>query len=344
LFGVALLCAGQSSTLTGTLAGQIIMEGYLDLKIAPWLRRLITRSVALIPAVLTIVLVGEQATQHLLVLSQVILSLQLAFAVIPLIHFTSNRRNMGVFATPWWGQVLAWASALVIVALNAKLVMDKIGEWVEMASESGRTLGPVPLSWVVAGSLYGIALSALCLLVWVTIKPFVKPAPAWKPEPKVELDWADALRPREVSRIGVALERGPGDSEILSHALSFAEPGKTILTILHVVDTPMTRVYGSETADRETEADERYLAEVVKVLETQGYKTHSILLYGPDRASKLIRQLKAEPVDLLVVGSHGHGMFQDLLFGQTVDKVRHGLTIPMLIARPGLDSKASKLS
>jgi Mn2+/Fe2+ NRAMP family transporter len=95
LFGVALLCAGQSSTLTGTLAGQIIMEGYLDLKIAPWLRRMITRSVALVPAVLTIVLVGEHATQHLLVLSQVILSLQLAFAVIPLIHFTSNRRNMG---------------------------------------------------------------------------------------------------------------------------------------------------------------------------------------------------------------------------------------------------------
>jgi manganese transport protein len=96
----------------------------------------------------------------------------------------------------------------------------------------------------------------------------------------------------------------------------------------------MTRVYGPDTADRETEADERYLAEVVQGLEAQGYETRSIILYGPDRAARLISQLKAEPVDLLVVGSHGHGMVRDLLFGQTVDKVRHGLTIPMLIARP----------
>ena len=100
LFAIALLCAGQSSTLTGTLAGQIVMEGYLHLRLAPWLRRLITRLIALIPAVVVISLTGEQATQRLLILSQVILSLQLSFAVIPLIHFTSNRKNMGPFATP----------------------------------------------------------------------------------------------------------------------------------------------------------------------------------------------------------------------------------------------------
>jgi manganese transport protein len=334
LFGVALLCAGQSSTLTGTLAGQIIMEGYLDLKVAPWLRRLITRSLALIPAILTIALAGEQATQHLLVLSQVVLSLQLSFAVIPLIHFTSDRRNMGEFATPIWGRALAWASATIIVGLNAKLVSDKMAEWVTMAAESGRTVGPIPLSWMVGVPLYAIALSALALLAWVTIKPLVRPAPPWSAAPSVEVDWSDALRPRQVSRIGIALERGHGDSEILSRALGLAEPGKTTLTLLHVVDTPMTRVYGDETADRETDADERYLDGVVEVLERKGYETRSILLYGPDRASKLIKQLKAEPVYLLVVGSHGHGLVRDLLFGQTVDKVRHGLDIPMLIARP----------
>src|SRR5208282_3092581 len=101
LFGIALLCAGQSSTLTGTLAGQIVMEGYLHLRIAPWLRRLITRLLALVPAVLVISMVGEDSTGGLIILSQVILSLQLSFAVIPLIHFTSNRQNMGDFATPW---------------------------------------------------------------------------------------------------------------------------------------------------------------------------------------------------------------------------------------------------
>jgi manganese transport protein len=334
LFGVALLCAGQSSTLTGTLAGQIIMEGYLDLKVAPWLRRVITRSLALIPAVLTIALVGEQATQQLLVLSQVVLSLQLSFAVIPLIHFTSDRRNMGSFSTPIWGQVLAWTSAAIIVALNARLVWEKIQDWVEAASKSGLTVGPIPMGWVVEILLDLVALSALGLLVWVTIKPWVRPSPPWKPEPTPKLNWADALRPRQIKSIGIALERGSGDSEILSRALALAELGKTRLILLHVVDSTMTRVYGSETADRETDADERYLAEVVQVLEEKGYPSRSILLYGPDRAAKLIDQLKADPVDLLVVGSHGHGLVQDILFGQTVDRVRHGLTIPMLIARP----------
>ncbi|WP_435006484.1 Nramp family divalent metal transporter [Tundrisphaera lichenicola] len=334
LFGFALLCAGQSSTLTGTLAGQIIMEGYLDLKIAPWMRRLITRSLALIPAVLTIWLAGENSTLQLLVLSQVILSLQLSFAVIPLIHFTSNRRNMGEFATRWWGQILAWSSAAVIVGLNAKLVYDNIEEWVGLAAASGRSFGPVPLSWVVAGSLYGVSAAALGLLIWVTIKPIVRPGPTWKPEPLLELDWSDTLRPRTITRIGVALERGSGDSEILSRALSLAIPGRTGLVLLHVVDSPMTRVYGEETADRETGADQRYLAEIVEVLRGKGFDVHSVLLHGPDRAGKLIKQLKGEPVDLLVVGSHGHGIFRDLLFGETVEKVRHGLSIPMLIARP----------
>src|SRR5262249_18309731 len=134
LFGIALLCAGQSSTLTGTLAGQIVMEGYLDLRIAPWLRRLTTRAIALAPAVLTIVFVGEDRMQHLLVLSQVVLSLQLAFAVVPLIHFTSNRRNMGAFATPLWAQGLAWLTASIIVGLNAAFVAGKIREAVEWAS------------------------------------------------------------------------------------------------------------------------------------------------------------------------------------------------------------------
>ena len=188
LFGVALLCAGQSSTLTGTLAGQIIMEGYLDLKVAPWLRRLLTRTIALVPAVLTIALVGDEATQQLLVASQVVLSLQLSFAVIPLIHFTSNRKNMGEFATPWWGQAMAWASAIVIVGLNANLVNEKAAEWIGLAKESGRMLGPVPLWAAVALGLYSVIFAALALLAWVVIKPFVRPAAPWKPDASLAID------------------------------------------------------------------------------------------------------------------------------------------------------------
>ena len=147
------------------------MEGYLNLRIAPWLRRLVTRMIALIPAVVVISLTGEGSTQQLLVLSQVILSLQLSFAVIPLIHFTSNRLNMGEFATPWWGKILAWLTASIIVALNGKLVFDQIGEWVALAADSGAMVGPLPASWAVGASLYGLAAAVLALLAWVTLKP-----------------------------------------------------------------------------------------------------------------------------------------------------------------------------
>lgn len=344
LFGIALLCAGQSSTLTGTLAGQIVMEGYLHLRIAPWLRRMTTRLIALTPAVLVIFFVGEDSTQQLLVLSQVILSLQLSFAVIPLIHFTSNRKNMGLFATPWWGQVLAWLTAGIIVSLNGKLVFDQIAEWVELAAATGRTVGPLPLSWVLGLGLYSLAAAIIGLLGWVTFKPWIRPSPAWSPAPTVELDWADMIRPRPLETIGVALEHDQADAEILNRALSLAHAGATDLVLLHVVDTPMSQVYGDETADRETAGDERYLAEVVGTLKELGYNARSILLYGPDRAALLVRQLKQDPVDLLVVGSHGHGLVRDLLFGQTVDKVRHGLEIPMLIARPDRGSSAADVA
>ncbi len=340
LFGIALLCAGQSSTLTGTLAGQIVMEGYLHLKIAPWLRRLITRAIALIPAVVVISLAGEDSTQQLLVLSQVILSLQLAFAVIPLIQFTSNRLNMGVFATPWWGQLLAWGVALIIVGLNGSLVFDQMTSWIEQARSSGVSLGPIPLSWLVAAALYGLAAATSLLLIWITIKPLVRPSPPWVPAPSVKLNLGYALQTRQPSRIGVALEHNPSDAEILRQALALVRVDRKAseFVLLHVVDTPITRFLGDETADRETDADERYLEDLARSLREQGYRVRFKLLYGPDPAGQLVAQIKQEPVDLLVVGSHGHGLVRDILYGQTVDRVRHHLDIPMLIARPGRTS------
>ena len=119
LFALALLCSGQNATLTGTLAGQIVMEGFVNIRLRPWLRRLITRLVAIVPAIIVVYLYGEQGTGALLILSQVILSLQLPFAVFPLVHFTSDRHKMGVFVAPRWVQALAWAVAVVIAALNA---------------------------------------------------------------------------------------------------------------------------------------------------------------------------------------------------------------------------------
>ena len=127
LFAVALLASGQNSTLTGTLAGQIVMEGFLNLRLRPWLRRLITRLIAIVPAVIVTALYGESGTAKLLVFSQVVLSLQLSFAVIPLILFTSDRRKMGEFVIGPWLKATAWVMAAVIVLLNAKLLGDTFG-------------------------------------------------------------------------------------------------------------------------------------------------------------------------------------------------------------------------
>lgn len=164
LFAVALLCSGQSSTLTGTLAGQIVMEGFLNFRMRPWLRRLITRAVAVAPAAATIVIAGEDATLKLLILSQVILSLQLPFAVIPLIHFTSDRGKMGAFTNRAWVKTASWLAAMIIVALNLWLAWTALGGWIESAGK-----------WkpLVAGIAVPFAVALLALLLWITFQPFL---------------------------------------------------------------------------------------------------------------------------------------------------------------------------
>ncbi len=132
LFAIALLASGQNSTLTGTLAGQIVMEGFLQIRLRPWLRRLLTRLVAIVPALLTILFWGEGSTTNLLVLSQVILSLQLSFAVIPLVMFTSDRRLMGEFVNPPWLKILAYGVSTIIVGLNAWLLLQTFLEWLNL--------------------------------------------------------------------------------------------------------------------------------------------------------------------------------------------------------------------
>src|ERR1700751_1815209 len=126
LFAIALLCCGLNSTITATLSGQIVMEGFLYFRIAPWLRRLVTRMIAIVPAVVVTIWAGAKGTGQLLILSQVVLSLQLPFAVVPLVMFTSSRRKMGPFVAPRWLTALATTTAVLIIALNAKLVWDYV--------------------------------------------------------------------------------------------------------------------------------------------------------------------------------------------------------------------------
>ena len=148
LFAVALIAAGQSSTITGTLAGQIVMEGYLNLRIQPWVRRIITRLIAIVPAVIVILIYGESVTGKLLILSQVILSLQFGFAIIPLIHFVSDKTKMKGFHISKITQIAAWIIAFIIVSLNAKLVFNEISGWLETSEN--------PIVSLVYGSSFGI--------------------------------------------------------------------------------------------------------------------------------------------------------------------------------------------
>ncbi len=124
LFAIALLCCGLSSTVTATMAGQAVMEGFLRMRLPPWLRRLVTRGIAIVPAAIVTILSGEGGAAKLLIFSQVVLSLQLSFAVIPLVMFTADRRKMGTFVSPLWMTILAWLIAAIIVVLNVKLVVD----------------------------------------------------------------------------------------------------------------------------------------------------------------------------------------------------------------------------
>jgi len=129
MFALALLFSGQNATITGTLAGQIVMEGFLSIRLRPWLRRLVTRLIAIVPAIIVLVIYGESGTGPLLILSQVILSLQLPFAVFPLVMFTSDPSKMGALTVPWWMRALAWPVAIVIAALNCWLLYQTVAGW-----------------------------------------------------------------------------------------------------------------------------------------------------------------------------------------------------------------------
>src|ERR1700749_753826 len=164
LFAIALIASGQSSTITGTLAGQIIMEGHINLRIEPWLRRMLTRLMAIVPAVFTIIYFGENGLGSLIILSQVVLSLQLGFAVIPLIHFTSNRKRMGKFAIGTGVKILAWASAALIVALNGKLVVEQLLAWIHEFPKSA--------FWIYA-LVVPVIIGITALLVYVFLRPLL---------------------------------------------------------------------------------------------------------------------------------------------------------------------------
>ncbi|MBK5284926.1 MAG: Nramp family divalent metal transporter [Bacteroidia bacterium] len=321
-FAIALIAAGQSSTLTGTLAGQIIMEGYLNLRIAPWLRRLITRLIAIIPALVTIIYFGEEATGQLLVLSQVVLSLQLGFAVIPLIHFCSEKKKMKEFTIKNYVKVLAWLTALIIVGLNAKLVYETILDWLNSSSN------PL-LIWL---TVIPVTIAVGVLLLYIIFKPLIDTGLRAKSRiahpPMTDIP---TLTPFSHKRIAVCVDFSSMDEKTISHAL--AQGGKDAEYLLvHVVESAGARMMESEIDDYETESDDAGLKKYSEALLQKGFRSEIKLGYGNPKKiiPEIVNQYNA---DLLVLGAHGHRGLKDLIFGTTVNAVRHRVNIPVLIVR-----------
>ncbi len=326
LFGVALVAAGQSSTITGTLAGQIVMEGYLNLRIAAWLRRLITRLIAIIPAYIVIVVYGEGQTGALLVFSQVVLSLQLGFAVIPLIHFTSDRQTMGVFANKLWVKIVAWTIATVIIALNVKLVYNEVAAWISNAGDS---------AWVVWITAVPLCLAAGMLLIYITVRPVIEKRITEKQTPMPHGTAAplpDLAKP-VYQKIAVCIDFSPIDSVAIQNAV--AQGGREASYLLiHVNESAGAMVYGSDIEDRESSEDKASLEEYLRQLTERGYKAEIKVGFGNPRR-RIPEMVNEFGADLLVMGAHGHRFFKDLVFGTTLNTVRHRVKVPILIVRNG---------
>jgi manganese transport protein len=326
VFAIALLCSGQSSTLTGTLAGQIVMEGFLNFRMRPWLRRLVTRSLAIIPAAFTVYFAGDKGTYQLLLLSQVILSMQLPFAVIPLIHFTSDRRRMAEFANKFWVTALAWITAAVIVGLNGWLMVQAIAEWLGAA---GRWRPYVILLLVAAG----ICLAAL--LIWITMEPLLSRwgvrfgrAPILLPAAAVS-----AAEAPPYQRILVPLDHTALDHQALAHAAAMARVHRAKLYLLHVEEGVTSQIYGSLSSTAEVEAGRKYLDDIVASLRAEGIEVETMVAHSSNPNREIVRCAREIQPDLLVMGAHGHGGLKDLVFGTTINSVRHKLRIPLLVVR-----------
>jgi len=327
IFAVALLCSGQSSTLTGTMAGQVVMEGFINIRMRPWLRRLITRTLAITPAALTIYFAGDKATLGLLLLSQAVLSMQLPFAIIPLIHFTSDRARMGEFSNRPWVQALSWTTAAVIIALNVWLLTDTIGEWLAAA---GRWRTLVWLVSVPAGIALGV------LLLWITVEPWITRRRLGRaPVELPEIAGAATEQAPVYQRILVPLDHTALDRLAVSHAAAMARLHGARLYLLHVEEDVTSQLYGKESSTLEVEAGEQYLERIAQSLRDQGISVETEISHSSSPRKEIVRYAGEVHPDLVIMGAHGHGGLKDLIFGNTINPVRHNLAIPMLIVRPG---------
>lgn len=316
LFAIALLLAGQASTITGTLSGQIVMEGFLNLRLSPVLRRALTRGLALIPAVAVIWIQGDQGVYKLIILSQVVLSLQLPFAIIPLIRVTSDRKRMGAFASPSWMTALAVATSAIILFLNSWLVNKTFNEYMPDNELAYLLLIPVAI-----------------LLGYLIIEKWLPRAPA-KPKGLVldEIPTVAADLPAYRS-ILVPLDHSKSDAGAIRHAAFLAKQTGARLLLLHVEEGATSQVYGPDSSTSEVTDGIRYLTSIHKSLLNQQIESDTFVHHATSPAAEIVRFARANSPDLIVMAAHGHGALGDLVYGQTIERVRHALKIPIFVVQ-----------
>ena len=319
LFAIALIAAGQSSTVTGTLAGQIVMEGYLKIRLNPWIRRLLTRIVAIVPAVLVIGIMGEGRVDALLIFSQVILSLQLGFAVIPLIHFVSDKITMGEFAIGWPIKILSWIVATILVYLNGHLVLDFAIAFLDQSN-----------SLLLKILLITIILFFIGLIVFITVYPLFR-----KRDEKKDADFHGALieldlsQDLPVNKIAIAVDFSVADAKLIKTAVQHAHQA-TEFIFIHIVESATAKYLADASDDEETRKDQLRLDTYARALESKGYKVSTTLGYH-HRVNEIVRIVHSSNAQLLVMGAHKHQGWKDYVFGETIESVRHKVDIPVLI-------------
>jgi manganese transport protein len=279
--------------------------------------------IAIVPAVIVIMVYGESVTGKMLIFSQVILSLQLGFAIIPLIHFVSDKSKMKGFAISKATQVASWIIALIIVSLNAKLVFNEIQGWLQESEN------PIVL-WL---TVVPLAFSFLILLLYIIFKPFISRAKGLSQNhlPHNVVVKLNTQKRYSKKNIAISVDFSDADENALNHAFDMG--GKEAnYTLIHVVETVGAMMYGSTTSDHETSLDEKLLLDYKRLLEEKGFQIEVKLGFG--KPGKIIPKIINEgDFDLLIMGTHGHTGFKDLIFGTTVDNVRHKINIPLFIVK-----------
>ncbi len=320
LFAIALIAAGQSSTITGTLAGQIIMEGFINFRMQAWVRRMITRLFAIVPAILVIYYMGTSYTGKMLIFSQVVLSLQLGFAVIPLIHFVSDKKRMGAFAIGTGTKIMSWLVASIIIVLNTWLVVNEIQNW-----------------WAHSPSILLLVLVGLFLifiiglLIFITIHPFIGNKQLRKLAVHHNEDIEPILEKPEYRKIVISLDFSSIDQEVLRHGLALGSP-QTEYLLVHIVESIPAHYHGLDSGDYESVKDKEVLEKYAMRISRFGYTVHTKIGYGNPKNA--IPELANDfDADVLVLGSHGHKFLMDIVLGTTINSVRHKLQIPVFVVK-----------